>query len=124
VKLMPRTAGFDTSSSPTSATLSREHVTTLKTPFGTPASSMISARMSPPATGVSSDGFRTTALPTASATANPRDDRITGKFHGEITATTPSGSRTTRLSLLRSDGRISPVTWYAAAAAARYTPAL
>ena len=99
VKLMPRTAGFAMSSSPTAATLSREHVTTLNTPFGMPASSSTSAISKPPETGVSSDGFSTTVLPTASATAKPRDDKISGKFHGEITETTPSGSRTTRLSL-------------------------
>ena len=84
VKLMPRTVGFEISSSPTAATLSREHVTTLNTPFGMPASSSTSAINRPPETGVSSDGFSTTALPTASATAKPRDDKISGKFQGEI----------------------------------------
>ena len=66
---MPRTVGFEISSSPTSPTLSREQVTTLNTPFGMPASSRTSAINRPPATGVSSDGFSTIALPTASATA-------------------------------------------------------
>lgn len=111
VKLMPRTSGFAISSSPTSFTLSREHVTTLNTPFGKPASSRTSAISRPPETGVSSDGFSTIALPTASAVAKPRDDKINGKFHGEITDTTPSGSRTTSDSLPWSDGKISPVTW-------------
>ena len=96
---MPRTSGLEISSSPTSATRSREQVTTLNTPFGMPASSSTSAISRPPATGVSSDGLSTTALPTASATAKPRDERISGKFHGEITDTTPSGSRMTSESL-------------------------
>ena len=91
VKLTPLTCGFDISSSPTSATLSREQVTTLNTPGGNWTSSKSSAINRPPETGVSSEGFSTTVLPTARATASPREESRRGKFQGEITATTPNG---------------------------------
>jgi len=42
---------------------------------------------------VSDDGLKTTVLPVTSAGAILRAGIDTGKFHGEITVTTPSGSR-------------------------------
>ena len=48
--------------------------------------------------GVILAGFQTTALPKASAGAIFHDAVAMGKFHGEITATTPSGSRVTSTS--------------------------
>ena len=44
--------------------------------------------------GVSSDGLTTTALPQASAGATFQVSSSSGRFHGTITATTPSGLRT------------------------------
>ena len=43
--------------------------------------------------GVSSAGLSTTVLPAASAGASFHDAIVSGKFHGVISATTPSGSR-------------------------------
>ena len=48
--------------------------------------------------GVILAGFQTTALPKASAGAIFHDAVAIGKFQGEITATTPSGSRVTSTS--------------------------
>lgn len=42
--------------------------------------------------GVASAGLTSTALPAASAGANPQQAMGIGKFHGAITPTTPSGS--------------------------------
>jgi hypothetical protein len=87
--------------------------TTDSTAGGSPASSRMRASSRPPVTGVSPAGLSTTALPTASAGATDRLDSCIGKFHGEITATTPTGSRYTRFSLPgMSEGRIVPVTWW------------
>jgi hypothetical protein len=44
--------------------------------------------------GVSSEGFTTTVLPQARAGATFQVKRSSGRFHGTITATTPSGART------------------------------
>ena len=103
------TIGFSIISSPTAPTLSRLQVTTLNTPGGMPASSRISAKYNPPAYGVSSDGFRTTVLPTASAAAKPREVRMPGMFHGEMTLTTPKGKRVAIMNLWCSDGSTSPM---------------
>jgi hypothetical protein len=43
--------------------------------------------------GVSSAGFGTTVLPAASAGPSFHEAMATGKFHGTIRPTTPSGSR-------------------------------
>ena len=43
-------------------------------------------------TGVSSAGFHTTVLPQASAGAIFQVPSMSGKFHGEIAAMTPTGS--------------------------------
>ena len=43
--------------------------------------------------GVSSAGFNTTVLPAASAGASFHEEIASGKFHGTMRPTTPSGSR-------------------------------
>ena len=53
----------------------------------------------PPETAVCASGLRMTALPRASAGATARIERISGKFHGLITPTTPSGTRLAMLCL-------------------------
>ncbi len=69
--------------------------TTLTTPSGSPASSASSAKRSA-VSGVSSAGFNTTVLPAASAGAIFQQAIASGKFHGVISPTTPSGSRTVK----------------------------
>ncbi len=66
--------------------------TTLRTPSGMPASTAIRSS-SIAVSGVSSAGLRTTVLPAASAGAVFQDVITSGKFHGTISPTTPSGSR-------------------------------
>ena len=61
---------------------------------GAPASANTRATHSPDS-GVSSDGFSTTAFPAAIALAACDMGMENGKFHGETIPTTPSGSYTT-----------------------------
>jgi len=73
-------------------TLDPGPVITFSTPGGRPTSTAIS----PSAIAVSGvwlAGFRITTLPHASAGATFHAARSSGKFHGTIAATTPSGSR-------------------------------
>ena len=63
--------------------------TTLKTPFGSPASLNHSAIRSD-AEGSRSDGLRTKQLPVASATGNIHIGTIAGKLNGVIPTQTPS----------------------------------
>ncbi len=93
-----------TIASPTSAPPGR----TLSRPDGRPASSKIRARATPPATAVRGSGLRTTALPRASAGATARIDRMSGKLNGEMTPTTPIGTRRVMLRCGSSVGRSSP----------------
>ncbi len=58
-----------------------------------PASSAISANRSA-VSGVSSAGLSTAVFPAASAGASFQEAITSGKFHGTISPTTPSGSRT------------------------------
>ena len=74
-----------------------------KTPAGAPASANSSEIRSAPVSGVSGAGLRMTVLPSASAGAITRKPSTIGKFQGVIAATTPIGTRWTRLSL--------PVLW-------------
>ena len=67
--------------------------TTLTTPSGRPASSASSAKRSA-VSGVSSAGLSTTVFPAASAGPSFQAAIVSGKFHGTISPTTPSGSRT------------------------------
>ncbi len=60
--------------------------------------------------GVSSAGLSTTVLPAASAGASFHDAIVSGKFHGVMSATTPSGSRTVKamppaIGIVSPDGR-------------------
>ena len=84
-----------------------------KSPLGTPASSRIRARITPPHTLVRWSGLSRTALPTASAGATERMDRTSGTLKGEMTATTPTGSRRSRL--IRGWGECSSSPWGAVA---------
>ncbi len=89
VKEIIATSGWAASAPPGSASPG----STCSTPAGSPASSNSRASRTPPETAVCTSGFRMTALPRASAGATARADRISGKFHGLITPTTPSGTR-------------------------------
>ncbi len=66
--------------------------TTFSTPSGRPASCAITSS-STEVSGVSSAGFRTIVFPAARAGATFHDAITSGKFHGVIRPTTPSGSR-------------------------------
>ena len=66
--------------------------TTFTTPSGMPASAMSPARRSA-VSGVCSAGLSTTQLPAASAGPSFHAAISSGKFHGMICPTTPSGSR-------------------------------
>ena len=66
----------------------------LNTPFGTPASCRISAKISAEV-GVNSEGFRIMVQPAASAGATLQAIWFSGQFHGVIMPMTPTGSRTT-----------------------------
>ena len=79
------------------STRRRPHVrpgpaTTLSTPSGSPASSA-SRSSSSAVSGVSSAGLSTIVLPAASAGATFHAAMTSGKFHGTMSPTTPSGSR-------------------------------
>ncbi len=66
--------------------------TTFSAPGGSPAATAISPS-SRAVSGVSCAGFKTTAHPAASAGATFHEARFSGKFHGTIAPTTPTGSR-------------------------------
>ena len=122
------TAGSATSASPTSAPPG----STLNRPAGSPASSKIRASATPPATDVRGSGLRITALPSASAGATARIDRMSGKLNGEITPTTPIGTRRVMLRCGAFVGSSSPygsevrpaASWQALAANQVSRPAL
>ena len=110
VKLMRRTRGFSTSSSPIGPAWPRPWVTMLRTPAGRPASAKTSPQSRPPTYGDSSDGFRTTVLPKTSGAAIARADRMSAAFHGEMAPTTPTGRRMPIANAPgMSDGTIVPV---------------
>ena len=66
----------------------------LSTPAGSPASAKTSASRKPNS-GVSSGGLRTTVQPASSAGASFGNDSPSGKFHGTMAPTTPTGGRRT-----------------------------
>ena len=80
VKLSFRTCGFSSSSSPIGPASPGACVTMFRTPGGRPASVKISPQISPPTTGESSDGFRTTVFPRANGAAIERAERISAEF--------------------------------------------
>ena len=81
---------------------------TCSNPSGRPASAKTRASTTPPETAVRGSGLRMTALPSASAGATDRMDRICGKLNGAITPTTPAGTRSAKLSRGCSLGSSSP----------------
>jgi hypothetical protein len=90
-----RTIGFDVSSPPISPA---EPVTTLNTPFGRPARSPSSASAKAE-NGVCDAGFNTTVHPAAIAGPALRVIIASGKFHGVMQATTPTGCLITTIRL-------------------------
>ena len=104
VNEITRTRGSATSAWPVSAPPG----STCSRPSGRPASSKIRASTTPPHTAVRGSGLSSTALPSASAGATERIDRIRGALNGAMTPTTPTGIRRARLSRCCSDGMISP----------------
>ena len=109
VKLSLRTLGFSTSSSPIAAAPPGPCVTTFSTPGGSPASPKISAQIRPPLYGESSDGLRTTVLPSASGAAMERAERMSAAFQGAIAPTTPTGRRSHIANWPTSEGITSPM---------------
>ena len=79
------TPGCATSAAPAVGAGARQHV---EQPGGSPASSATRPSSSA-GDGVSSEGFRITALPAASAGATFCASIVIGEFHGVIAATTP-----------------------------------
>ena len=104
VKEMTRTRGSAISAWPVSAPPG----STCSRPSGRPASSNTRARLTPPHTAVRGSGLRITALPSASAGATERIERISGALNGAMTPTTPTGTRRARLRRFCSLGMISP----------------
>ena len=95
VKLIASTSRLSTSLWPTALPCP---VTRLKRPAGMSCFTMISVSATALA-GVRFAGFHTTALPKASAGAIFQAGVATGKFHGLMMATTPTGSRRTSISI-------------------------
>ena len=88
VKTILRTSGWVTKRSPTT---SPAPGSTQSRSAGRPASTASSPSRSV-VSGVHSAGLTSTALPAASAGANPHAAMVIGKFHGVMIPTTPSGS--------------------------------
>jgi hypothetical protein len=103
VKAILATSGCSTSRRPHSRP---GPATTLTTPSGRPASSARAPKRSA-VSGVNSAGFNTTVLPAASAGAIFHEAIASGKFHGVISPTTPSGSRTVK-AMPPATGIVSP----------------
>src|SRR5207249_4542279 len=95
VKVIFRQIGLFENSSPI---IDAEPLTHWKTPLGSFAASQHSAKARLHS-GVWLAGFRIVEQPPARAGATVRTDRTSGKFHGEIAATTPTGCLITRLRL-------------------------
>src|SRR5262245_35617353 len=86
--------------------------TTLNTPSGKPAAATTSANFSA-VSGVRLAGLWTTAQPVASAGPYFHIESNSGKFHGVIAPTTPTGSRRVERNALGRDGIVSPVAFVA-----------
>ena len=108
-----RTSGFEVSSPPI---FTASPVTTLSTPAGIPACTASSAKASAQS-GVSGAGFTTTVQPAARAGEILRVIMASGKFHGVMAPTTPTGcfSTSTR-PLFFGVGMISPRMRFASSA--------
>src|SRR5688572_14032565 len=83
---------------------------TFSTPAGSPHSRAYSANFSSES-DVFDAGLMTTVLPQASAGAIFQTASISGKFHGVIAPTTPTGSRRVYVKALSAIGIVSPVTF-------------
>ena len=106
VKLILRTRSSESSAGATAS--GSDAVTRLATPGGKPARSM-AENSSPAASGVCSAGLTTIVQPAASPGASLRTIMYSGKFHGVIANTTPTGWRSTINCLPAMDGgTISP----------------
>ena len=92
VKLTMSTAGWLLIAAPT---VGPSPFTKLKTPFGTPAASMTSAKIIVEI-GATSLGFNTIVHPAAMAAPTFMMTCSKGQFHGVIIPTTPAGSRRMR----------------------------
>ena len=89
VKLIALVEGCCTMASPT---FGPRPLTTLSTPAGNPISAANAANIVA-VRGVTSEGLATTVLPAASAGAIFQVNRYSGRFHGLMQPTTPSGKR-------------------------------
>ena len=81
------------SSATSAAPVSRPPVTRLTTPVGSSACSSISRKKWIVLSGVTSLGLATSVLPVRIAGASLRASTASGKFQGQIAATTPIGAR-------------------------------
>ena len=124
MKLIRRTAGFATSSSPIGPASPGACVTMFRTPVGQPGlGEDLAPEQARPMTGDHSDGFRTTVLPSASGAAIERAERMSAAFHGAIAPTTPTGRRRPIANVPgMSDGITCPIGAYGDAAAWRKRP--
>ena len=93
VKATLATWGWRTRASPTAP----PPVTRLTTPAGTPAAATASRTMRIDS-GVGEAGLMTTVQPASSAGASLMTTRLMGKFHGAMSAQTPTGSQLTAVS--------------------------
>ena len=87
VKEMPLTSGLSTNTRPTEEP---GPVTRFRTPGGSPASSKIWTSLTA-VVGVEEAGLNTSVLPHMSAGAIFQAGMASGKFHGVMIATTPTG---------------------------------
>ena len=107
VKEMALTSGAPTSALPRAAP---RPATKFTTPPGTPASASAST-MRQALNGAAEAGFNTTVLPQTSAGASFHAGIALGKFHGVISAATPSGRRNAKVwTRSRSEGTSSPAS--------------
>src|SRR5215212_2068186 len=106
VKAIASTPGWSTSALPTTLPFPG---TTLSTPAGRPHSLAYSANLRRDS-DVFEAGLMTTVLPQARAGAIFQTASISGKFHGVIAPTTPTGSRSVYVNALSATGSVSPAT--------------
>ena len=90
VKVIMSTRGSVVSTSPTRWS---DEATTLTTPAGMSVSSAMIRPRTVADHGVSGAGLSTTVLPAARAGPSLARFRLSGKFHGVMAPTTPTGSR-------------------------------
>src|SRR5207253_8473293 len=107
VNAIASTPGWSTRALPT--TLPRPG-TTFSTPAGSPHSFAYSANFSRDS-AVFEAGLITTVFPHARAGAIFHTASISGKFHGVIAPTTPTGSRSVYVKAFSCTGIVSPVTF-------------